>query len=261
MALTYDDLRVRVGEYMGVSFKGTSGTEKPQLPQNAYNLDIVSKIVNDGYERFIGEFNWEFMAPIGEITFVSQTTGTITTGGTGTFTDTARTEAAGTFNGQNIKVTRTAGDSFITKVLTSTSSGVFTFDDGTLVFATGDTYSISTAVDGENHRYLMPEDFFGVLIREMTYGSVAGTPLFRISQVSEDEIRMARAGGTIDNGDPRVVAFRPIEVDSKPRWEATFWPGPSTLRTVAFRYRRHPVVLSVGMPPPAMRGSRKSRAY
>jgi hypothetical protein len=246
MALTYDDLRIRVAEYLGVSYKGADGTEKPQLPQKAYQLDIVSKIVNDGYERFISEFNWEFMAPLGSITFVSQTTGTIETGGTGTFTDTARTETTGNFNGQNIKISGTDGSSFVTKVLTSTSSGVFTFEDGTLVFTAGETYSISAAVDGENHRYLMPEDFFGSIIREMTYGSVTGTPLFRISQVSEDVIRSARAGGTIDNGDPRIVGFRPIEVDSKPRWEAAFWPAPSTLRTVSYRYRRFPVALSQG---------------
>lgn len=246
MPLTYDDLRIQTAEYLGVSYKGSNGKEKPQLPQTAYDLDTVSRVVNDAYERFITEYNWEFMAPLGSITFVSQTTGTITTGGTGTFTDTARTEADGSFDGQNIKITKSDGSSFTATVLTSTSGGVFTFADATLVFTVGETYSISTAVEGENHRYLMPTDFHGVLIRDMTYGWPSGSPKLRLRQVAEDEIRAARAGEASDSGDPVVVAFRPIEIEDEPRWEAIFWPAPGTLRTVHFRYRRFPVRMSIG---------------
>lgn len=246
LGFTYDILRIRVAEYLGVSFKGTDGTEKPQLPQGEFDLDIVSRMVNDGYRRFITDFNWEFMTPLDRITFVSRTTGSITTAGTGTFTDTARTETTGTFNGQNIKITREDGSLFVTTVLTSTSSGVFTFADETLVFLTTDEYTISTAVDGESHRYLMPDDYIGILVRDLTYELPQGSPLLTLAQVSEDKIRAFRAGGTTTTGDPVMVAFRPITVDDRPRWEAIFWPTPGTIRTVAFRYRRFPQELEIG---------------
>ena len=246
LGFTYDDFRIRVAEYLGVSYKGTDGLEKPQLPTSAFDLDVVSRVVNDGYERFISDFNWEFMSPLASITFVSATTGTIETGGTGTFTDTTRTEATGTFNGQNIKITATDGSSFVTEVLTSTAAGVFTFADGTLVFTAGETYSISTAVDGSNNRYLFPEDYFGVLLRDITYGLPQGSPLLRLSQRSEDEIRALESGGTETSGDPTFFAQRPIEVDDAPRWEMILWPRPQTLRTLFYRYRRFPVALTVG---------------
>ena len=243
---TYDQLRTRVAEYLGISYKGADGTEKAQLPIKEFDLDVVSNLVNDGYQRFVTEADWEFLTPLATLTFVTQTTGTITAGGTGTFTDTARTETTGTFNGQNIKVTSTDGSFVVAVIATQTDSGVFTFADGTLTFTTGDTYSISTAVDGENHRYLMPADFIGDIVHDVVYELPQGSPGQTLAQVSEDHIRALRAGGTSTTADPVMIAFRPITVDGRPRWEAVVWPSPGTVRTVSYRYRRYPQPLEIG---------------
>ena len=252
MALSFDQLRTRVAEFIGFDLKGTDGTGVSSLPTNAQDLDVVSRIVNDGYRRFLGERDWMFLRPIAELTFQTATTGSVETGGTGTFTDTARTEAAGAFAGNSIKITNaTTGATAVHIVLDSTAAGVFTFADANLTFIAGDEYSLVAlpAIKGEEHRYLMPADFEGQLLGRMTYAGPAGTPRMEITEVTEDEIRILNAGQTTTGGDPVLVAFRPLVQDDPsedPRWEGVFWPSPSSNRTVVYKYQRNPPDLSLG---------------
>jgi len=250
--LTYDDLRTRVAEFIGVDYKGTAGTGKSQLPIDAHDLDVVSRIVNDGYRRFLNERDWMFLRPVAELTFETATTGSIETGGTGTFTDTTRTEVANTFAGDSVKIINaTTGASAVHIIQSSTSAGVFTFADANLTFTAGDEYSIVSlpAIQGEEHRYQMPADFEGQVLGRMTYAGPAGTPRMEIKEIADEEIRILNAGQTTTGGDPVLVAFRPLVQDTPdeaPRWEAVFWPSPSANRTVVFKYQRVPAALSLG---------------
>lgn len=71
LVLTYDDLRLRVAEFLGIAYYGVNGDEAAQVPVDAHDLDKVSRIVNDGYARFLGdnERGWNFMTVPLTLTF------------------------------------------------------------------------------------------------------------------------------------------------------------------------------------------------
>jgi hypothetical protein len=66
LALTFDDFRIRVAEYLGVA--DTSGGAAA-LPVDAGDLDLVSRLVNDGYRRFLRDYRWNFMSVPFSLTF------------------------------------------------------------------------------------------------------------------------------------------------------------------------------------------------
>lgn len=70
--LTYDKLRIRVAEFLGIHYAGANGDQAAQLPVDAGDLDLVSRIVNDGYARFIGDNEkWNFLRVPLTLTFLS----------------------------------------------------------------------------------------------------------------------------------------------------------------------------------------------
>lgn len=248
---TFDDLRIRTAEFLSSAYHGTAGTSAAAVPVETYSLDVVNRVVNDGYKRFLMEHNWVFMTPLAELTLPVETTGTITTGGSGTFTDTSITDATGTHNGKSMELTGTDGSTQVVTVLTQTSAGVFTFADANLVFTAGDTYTMvaSPGFRGRSDRILMPTDFGGSIRGQITYGGPAGTPRIALNQISDDRIRELNAGDNQTNSDTVAIAFRPATQDSPSdpaRFEAVLWPKPISTRTINFRYLRQPVPLTLG---------------
>jgi hypothetical protein len=248
---TYDDLRIRVSEFLSSSYHGTAGTGAAAVPIEVYTADVIDRVVNDGYKRFVQDHDWIFMTPLFQMTFVNATTGSVTTGGTGTFTDTAMTDTTGTHNGSSILIKRSTGSTFHTVVLTQTAAGVFTFADGNLVFATTDTYSLaaSPAIRGDADRYLMPADFSGSILGPITYGGPAGTPRISLNQVDEGGLRELQSGDVSTSSEPVAIAFRPLDQENQseePRIEAVLWPTPQAQRTLHMRYRRRPLPLVLG---------------
>lgn len=71
--LNFTDLRIRVAEFLGIAdySSGAAG-----LPTDAHDLDLVGRIVNDGYHRFITEQEWSFLFPTLEVTLTSSPAGT-----------------------------------------------------------------------------------------------------------------------------------------------------------------------------------------
>lgn len=58
LGLTFNDLILRVAEYLGVSdYSGGAAA----IPSDAHDLDMCKRIVNDGYARFINSRNWTFL--------------------------------------------------------------------------------------------------------------------------------------------------------------------------------------------------------
>jgi len=174
--LTFSALRIRVAEFLGLAFYGAAGDLAAALPTDAHDLDLVGRIVNDGYRRFL--------------------------------TDHER------------------GWNFLTVPLT-------------LTFGTG-------LVAADQSRYFLPDDFYGVLVQPFTYPANTNAGLTTIDPVSEYRVRELRAA-TTSTGYPSVVALRAINTTATAtggRWEAIFWPTPSSADTVTALYKRFPNVLS-----------------
>jgi hypothetical protein len=58
LSLTFQQLCIRVAEYLGVAdYSGGAAA----LPADAHDLDLVKRLVNDGYRRFLGEREWTFL--------------------------------------------------------------------------------------------------------------------------------------------------------------------------------------------------------
>lgn len=251
LALSYDDYRIRVAEYLGIAYLGAAGNEAAQLPTDAHDLDLVSRLVNDGYRRFIGENDrWNFLNVPLVLQFVQQYSGTATGGGTTSLVNSglANVYANSFFNGYSLRVTHANGTVDVYVVTSYTgASGTFGFTAGTTV-AVGDTYELAaaTAVEGQNFRYYLPDDFYGLVLDPFTYD--VGGPRISINPVDEGRIRELFTGANT-SGTPSVVAFRAINTTvttTAKRWEALFWPKPSGTDRIYATYKRFPNKLATG---------------
>jgi hypothetical protein len=67
LGLTFRDLQIRVAEYLGVA-DYSGGTAAP--PSDPHDLELVKRLVNDGYRRFIAANpRWQWLTPLITITF------------------------------------------------------------------------------------------------------------------------------------------------------------------------------------------------
>lgn len=61
-SFTFRDLVLRVAEYLGVAYYGSSGTESAQVPTDAHDLDMCKRLVNDGIRMFVAaNAKWRWM--------------------------------------------------------------------------------------------------------------------------------------------------------------------------------------------------------
>lgn len=68
LALSFKDLQTRVAEFLGASSYNASGEAQP--PSGAHDLEVVKRIVNDGWRRFANSYpRWNWLAPTFQITF------------------------------------------------------------------------------------------------------------------------------------------------------------------------------------------------
>ncbi|MFW6217920.1 MAG: hypothetical protein ACOC4K_02890 [Verrucomicrobiota bacterium] len=71
--MTFLDLKLRVAEFLGVAYYGASGVSAASAPTSLTSLhdsDMVGRIVNDGWRRFVtSRPRWNWMAPTFTITF------------------------------------------------------------------------------------------------------------------------------------------------------------------------------------------------
>jgi hypothetical protein len=72
IALTFQDLQIRVAEIYGVASYGLTGDTAAAVPTDTHDLDMVKRLVNDGWRRFIGaNAKWNWLLPTFSITFDS----------------------------------------------------------------------------------------------------------------------------------------------------------------------------------------------
>lgn len=58
LGLTFSDIILRVAEYLGVAdYSGGAAA----IPTDAHDLAMCKSIANDGYARFINDYNWTFL--------------------------------------------------------------------------------------------------------------------------------------------------------------------------------------------------------
>lgn len=247
LSLAMSDFQIRVAEYLGIAYYGADGQGIAQVPINAHDLDLTTRLVQDGYRRFVSENpKWNVLDIPYTMTFVSQISGTAISGSGTTLVDgsIAGVYADSFFVGWGLRVTHAADGVIDTFVVTAYvgATGAFTFVAGTEVVAAGDSYATAKppAVGGQNYRYLMPSDFYGIVLAPWTYE--IGGPRLTIGVVAESEIRELRAGANTA-GTPSVCAFRPLPViagTAGGRWETLFWPAPASNYSLTLLYKRFP---------------------
>lgn len=251
LGLTLTDFQIRVAEFLGIAYLGADGQGVAQVPVNAHDLDLVNRLVGDGYRRFVSENpKWNVLDVPFNLTFVPQFSGLATTGGTTTMVDAsiAGVYGDGTFTGWGVKVTHAADSSFDYYVVSAYTgaTGTFTFvSAGAKVIVVGDSYLTSQppTVGGENYRYFMPDDFYGIVLSPWTYNT--GGPRLSINTITESEIREMRAVSNA-SGTVSACAFRAINTTASTsggRWEVLFWPAPASTNTVTVIYKRFPQML------------------
>ncbi|KKM07533.1 hypothetical protein LCGC14_1732990 [marine sediment metagenome] len=92
-------------------------------------------------------------------------------------------------------------------------------------------------VNSENHRYYMPDGFYGIILGNFTYEANSG--YIDIVQTTEEAIR-AKYASNEHAGYPTEFAIRPLHGDDKRRWEVIFWPEPTAANVVTARCRLYP---------------------
>ena len=244
LRLTFADFQIRVAEYLGIA-PYTLGVAA--VPTDAHDLDLVGRLVNDGYRRFITDYDrWNFLNVPLSLSLVAQSTGSVTasTGTTFTVGALAGTFADDYFNGWEVTLidAPTGTETVVTITDYTGSSGVFTAASVPASIGSGDTvqYAGPSNPAGQAWRYYMPDDFYGLMVAPFTNG-ITG-PGSRIAEATEVEIREARAS-SVATGDPTHIAFRPVNTtasSSSKRWEAILHPAPSSARVITGRYKRFP---------------------
>jgi hypothetical protein len=235
LGLTYDDFRIRVAEFLGVAYYGPNGDQAAQLPVDAHDLDLVSRIVNDGYRRFIGENEkWNFLNVPFTLQFVTGTAGRRRAAAPRpSWIPASRRRSDSFFNGFTPPRHARRGSVDIVHVTAYTgATHTFTFSAGNSSRRRGHATQLaaSTAVEGQNYRYYLPDDFYGILM----------TPLhLRRGRASPDPINEVDEGRPSGNCGP------------VPTPAARLRPWPSVLLT-----RRLPRPQTVGgsvlAPPPGV---------
>lgn len=73
LRLTYDKIRIRIAEYLGVAYYGAAGDQAAQLPIDVHDLDRVTRLADDGYHRAMTENDgkWNFLTVPLSLTFGS----------------------------------------------------------------------------------------------------------------------------------------------------------------------------------------------
>lgn len=250
LRLTFTSLQTRVAEFLGVA-DYTGGTAAP--PSDAHDLDLVKRLINDGYRRFLTDYEWNFLNVPLALQFVTQYSGAVSSGTATTLVDDdiAGDYADDFFNGFKIEVTDSDDTIQVATVTDFTgATGTFTVAAWpSFTPADEDSYRTAApaAVDGDNSRYYLPDDFYGDLIHPFTYGS--NGPYKYIQPTSEAMIRQYISGQGLTTGDPTMSATRAINTvptTDGDRWEVIFWPSPAGTHTVTAMYKRFPNALSSG---------------
>ncbi len=241
-ALGFHDLILRIAEKAGMAYYGSTGQNKAVVPVDAFNLDKVKRIVNDGFRKFVASSpvrGWHWQERIAKIALSAAESGTATGGGATTLIDTTnRDEADDYFNDWILTIT---GGTGVGEYATVTD-----FDQGTstltFVALSGGSTPDTTSIYRVEKVNLLPEDFNGEVDGPITFAASTNRGS-NIEWVGEATIRSNRAD-FITTGYTLRTAVRPYQptagvLGTTRRWELIVDPAPVAADTLEFPYTSH----------------------
>jgi hypothetical protein len=247
LRLTFTNMQLRVAEFLGIALN--SGSSAVAVPTDAHDLDLVKRLVNDGYRRFVNSHPyWNFLMPVFNIQlepYLYEGTITSVTNSSEFFDTSLIGETEDVYSGNYLRFDSGELEGEYQLISNNISA------TGRLVTAPfsdapeeGDSFHIahSTHIEAEGYRYYLPQGFYGELLGSWTY-EPAG-PTHRISVVEERVIRELLSS-SVTTGDPSIAAVRAvpnslIDATHGVRWEALFYPVPTTAYKVYNRARVYP---------------------
>lgn len=258
-ALTIEDLVLRVAREAGMAYYGADGQEAAMVPIDAHDLDLCRKVVNDGIREFIKSAppnGWRWMKRLLSVTMTStEINGTVDSATTTTLVDATLADTYDSdddLNGYYVYVTAGTGigsHALITDYDATGTPGEITVaewltisgNSGGTTPAASDSFTVTPVetIEGEIHRYPLPENFYGTVDGKITYAANTNHSSI-IYWVDEAFIRTRRTV-TITTGYPRhaaIVQYEPRAAGAGPtrRFELQFEPKPSSDDTVVFPY-------------------------
>ncbi len=257
-ALSFEDLILRVAREAGISYHGSSGSERAMIPVDEHDLDLCKIIVNDAIRMFISDAplkGWRWMRRIMSVVL----TATRITGTADADTDATHLvdlTLATTYTTTNQLVgyyayilTGTGTGSFAKITAYNKTTGSCTVTDwldaygnpGGIDPATNSTFAITPVetVGGDISRYPLAENFGGEVNGQIHYAE--NTNHSSIIEWRDEAYIRARRVVTVITGYPRFVAYRPLEfyaggAGPKRRWELILDRDPVAADTLEFPY-------------------------
>ncbi len=243
-ALGFYDLILRIAEKAGMAYYGSAGQGKAIVPVDAFNLDKVKRIVNDGFRKFVASSpvrGWHWQERIAKIALSAAESGTATSEDSATtlIDTTNRDEANDYFNDWILTITGGTGvGEYATITDFDQGTSTITFSGGLSGGSTPDTTSVYR-VEKVN---LLPEDFNGEVDGPITFAAATNRGS-HIEWVGEASIRSNRAD-FITTGYTLRAAVRPYQpvagvLGTTRRWELIVDPAPVAADTLEFPYTSH----------------------
>lgn len=237
-ALTLDDLRIAVAKKAGIAYYGADGTEKPQVPIDTHDLDIVDEAVHSGLRMFLNDSprsGWRWARPVASVALwpdISETAGETVSGGAYDSGDDETLLTASSsvfFESMEEKTIAIDGvDSFVIKRYDSATT-VYVYGDAS--GASSDLYSISS-----NGDYTLPKTFAGMHSGTPTFAPQTNRAV-RLVWVDESTVRAYRENTTSQTGIPTVLAIAPFTPESgRRRYKLLTYPHPDENLTVEFPF-------------------------
>jgi hypothetical protein len=221
-------------------------------PWDAEQTETLTAIIKEGYRRFLNppltqnrkrNREWSFLSPIATLSLnAPYSTGTITV-----------SSGVVTLSGGTFPSWAAAGEIYFTsgsnslryEVSTRDSATQLTLTDTSVNAASGTKYSL------ENSTYALPDGFAGMMSQGFTFqpGGPINTGIIRV--VGEEQIRVKQADGRY-SGTPTMCCIRPVAHTGSTgqRYEVIFYPTPDAARTLWYRYRVIPDMMTAANPYP-----------
>lgn len=237
LSIAYADLRSEIGDYLGIG-------RDPTL-WSTNDVSRVAGILSSGLKQFYfpaSGHRWSFLSPAATLA-VGPTTGTVS----GVPVYDGSTYSTITTTGSVFKSRMASFETTITFDTSSVEYTISSYTSATVVKVlgdasgelTGDTIAISSQED-----YDLPDDY-GSIVGSMCFDSSSSGMYPPVRLTSEYNIRSLRQDSSSSSA-PQYVAIRPIANSgvTGQRFEAMFYPTPSSNWTLQYKYSVLPNTIS-----------------
>ncbi len=237
LSIAYSDLRSEIGDYLGIGRSATSWS--------ANDIARVAGVLSSGLKQFYfpaSGHRWSFLSPAATLA-IGPTTGTVS--GVPVYDGT--TYSTITATGSIFKSRMASYETTITFGTSSEEYTIASYTSATVVKVLGDASGELTgdtiAISGQQD-YDLPDDY-GSLVGSMCFDSSSSGMYPPIRLTSEYNIRSLRQNAS-NSSAPQYVAIRPVANTGATgqRFEAMFYPSPSSNWTLQYKYSVLPNTLS-----------------